>query len=75
MEDSTLDKVLDWFWDKLIFVVVVGVIGGIALIAVAEINREDRFMRECQQDLKRYECEALWRSGQRKTVIMPMRMP
>jgi hypothetical protein len=33
---------------------------------------EARFMTECQEERKRYECEAMWRAGNTRTHVQPM---
>lgn len=35
-------------------------------------SQEDAFMKECQQDHKPYECTAMWRAGESRTLVMPM---
>lgn len=69
----------DWFSDNVGWVfVAVGVAVGAAVVVlmmvsvVDDVRREHRFMAECQQDHKRYECEALWRQGAAHTTVMPM---
>lgn len=36
---------------------------------------QKQFMKECQQDHKHYECEALYRAGDSNTVYMPIIIP
>lgn len=36
---------------------------------------EARFMAECQQDKKHYECEALWRQGEDHEHMIPVVIP
>ena len=36
---------------------------------------EKRFMAECQQDKKRYECEAMWRAGEDHEHLIPVVIP
>jgi len=37
-------------------------------VGTVEAERKAAFTAECVQDLKAYECEALWRSGNRNVV-------
>lgn len=67
----------DWLLDNFgwcLVALTLGLAGLITWICVSESRSEDRFMLECQQDHKRYECEALWRSGQ-KGSTMPVVIP
>lgn len=48
-------------------------IGLAVLSAKGDADREERFMSECQQDRKRYECEAMWRAGQ--SQVVPVTVP
>jgi hypothetical protein len=38
-------------------------------------EKRDRFMTECQQDRKRYECDAMWRAGDSQVtpaIVIPV---
>jgi len=35
-------------------------------------SERDQFMTQCLSEKKEYECVALWRAGERNTVVMPM---
>lgn len=66
---------MDWVMDHFGWVLLVGlmaIIGVGAVEAALENKREERFIAECQQDHKRYECEALWRQGEPRTIVAPM---
>ena len=69
---------LDTFETTLVLIGTV-IIGGFILIGVkiteVEAKAKAEFMEECMQDLKRYECEAMWRAGNRRDstpVIIPI---
>lgn len=66
---------MDWVMDHFGYVFVAGltiIFCLVALVAVNDSKKEARFMAECQQDHKRYECEALWRQGEPQTIVAPM---
>lgn len=47
----------------------------IALVVVAvseESKHQDAFMKQCMEDHKQYECDALWRAGEDHTQVVPM---
>lgn len=51
--------------------------GGFLIAAVERDEAKERaaFMAECVQYRKQYECTALWRDGQPKTVAVPVVVP
>ena len=52
--------------------VIVGVIV-LAIVAIVDDGKHhDKFMAQCMQDHKQYECDALWRAGEDHTTVMPM---
>ena len=68
----------DWIFDN--FGLFVGallciVFAVLIIVAKQEEKQRDRFMQECTQDRKRYECEAMWRDGESKTVAVPVVIP
>ena len=40
----------------------------LALAIILESNEKAEFMRECEQDHPKYECTAMWRSGNKVIV-------
>lgn len=66
---------MDWVMDHFGWIFLIGlmvIIGGAFFATATDNAREKRFMAECQQDHKRYECEALWRQGEPRTTVVPM---
>lgn len=41
----------------------------------ADNDRRERFMQECLQYEREYQCTAKWRAGESRTTIMPMVVP
>ncbi len=70
-----MNKVIEWFQRRDVFEL--GMMGGVllilSLIVVAvtlESNEKAEFMLECEQDRPKYECTAMWRSGDKPTPIV-----
>lgn len=68
-----------WWWEYSFFIIL-GVAGVVIAVVttfaiLADEARADRFMQNCLQDRKAYECEAMWRAGNSNTVIVPLVMP
>ncbi len=68
-------KVIEWFQRRDVFEL--GMIGGVllilSLIVVAvtlESNEKAEFMLECEQERPKYECTAMWRSGDKPAPIV-----
>ena len=59
----------DWLeeWAIALCALLLIVIPGsfIAWAVISSNRAEDRFMAECEQDHKHYECMAMWRAGDR----------
>jgi hypothetical protein len=55
-----------------IAIIVVGMLLIGTLIGAGKYEQEqkDKFMQECLQDKKEYECTALWRAGSRAQVVI-----
>lgn len=73
-----MDWILDaWDWfkeDGWIIFLILGILGITVWIVYVTTRQEtasyQRFMDECLQDHKEYECEALWRSGKPKSEVI-----
>ncbi len=70
-----MNKVIEWFQRRDVFEL--GMMGGVllilSLIVVAvtlESNEKAEFMRECEQERPKYECTAMWRSGDKPAPIV-----
>lgn len=70
-----MNKVIEWFQRRDVFEL--GMMGGVllilSLIVVAvtlESNEKAEFMLECEQDRPKYECTAMWRSGDKPTPVI-----
>lgn len=80
-----MDRFKDWWDEYWIHIGLLGglaaLLGGIGLLAYYDIDANNRakarFMFECQQDHKRYECETMWRAGEShtQTVAVPVVIP
>ena len=65
----------DWIYDNLgwVFAITLAVVIGFLVFAIkSDMDAEDRFMRQCMQDKKEYECTAMWRAGDSHTTVVPM---
>lgn len=58
------------------------IVVGVAILAYLNVAKEreahTRFMRQCIQDHKEYECTALWRAGDRPStdlLVIPIPLP
>lgn len=61
------------FWLLVAIAVIFGGLGiGVYYEEQDNGERQSRFMTECQEDRKRYECEAMWRAGNTRTHVQPM---
>lgn len=47
-------------------------IGGVVVACNADEEHRKKFMADCMQDHKQYECDALWRAGEDHTTVMPV---
>jgi len=68
-------KVIEWFKRRDVFEL--GMIIGITVLflmvvvaLVLESNEKAEFMRECEQERPKYECTAMWRSGDKPTPVI-----
>lgn len=55
-------------------IIVIIVVLGYGLVVGAREKEKARkaFMAECVKDHKEYECTAMWRAGEPKTVVVPI---
>ncbi len=61
------------FWLLIAITVIFGGVGiGVYFEEKGDNARQARFMTECQEERKRYECEAMWRAGNTRTHVQPM---
>lgn len=81
LTDKVLDFARDWLINEF---VILGTIGGLLIFLFAwactnenkaKAAHEARFMAECQQERKHYECEALWRQGEEHDHYVPVVIP
>jgi hypothetical protein len=62
------------FWSVWLAVILtVGLLAGLVVVAAkSEAEHKARFMAQCMQDHKEYECTALWRRGDPSVVAVPI---
>lgn len=60
-------------WASLFLFMVL--LGAIAICVKNDNDANNKFMQECGQDHKRYECEAMWRSGESHEQMVPVFIP
>lgn len=60
--------------EKMIVVVIVGMLLLIYVASKQVAAERERFMRDCMQDHKEYECTLMWKEAQpdRQTVVVPV---
>jgi len=68
-------KVIEWFKDRDgLELIIMGAITGLVLMILFagyfQAKEEAEFMRECEQDRPKYECTAMWRSGDKPTPVI-----
>ena len=71
-------KLFEWFNDNFgLSICLAGLlIVGLFIWGVkSSINEKTTFMEECMEDLKQYECTALWRQGNKGTTAVPVVIP
>ena len=70
--DYASDRKMEIFILSAIVTIVVGMLWGtVATQRQHEVERK-AFMFECTKDHKEYECTAMWRAGEPKTVVVPI---
>jgi hypothetical protein len=68
----------DWIFDnlgKLLIGLIVLMVFLVFVAGYGEIKQQEAFMADCLQDLKQYECTAMWKSSQPQIVPFPVVIP
>ena len=55
-----------------VFVLLAAFIGLLVFAVSEDSKHNETFMKQCMEDHKQYECDALWRAGEDHTTVMPM---
>lgn len=83
-ERTPLERVREWverFVESGAFILLIcaGFVVGLVYAAHIQSERErqerDDFMAECMRERKHYECQAMWRAGEKHTELVPVVMP
>lgn len=64
----------DW-WDTLTCAVVLGILALITAGLIAMSQKDDRLMKQCMQDHKEYECQAMLKHPGSITAVVPVFVP
>jgi len=57
----------------IFLIIIVCALLALGAMAVVENGKhQEVFMKQCMEDHKQYECDALWRAGEDHTTVMPM---
>jgi hypothetical protein len=69
--NAIIDFLEDYFgW--VVLLVILFIIWLVWLMISSEYEAKQAFMAECMEEKKKYECTAMWRSGDKNTVVVPM---
>jgi len=73
---GTLAYWWDDYWPGVVMVSLLCLLVFALFMAVKTENEaKARFMGECRQDHKEYECTAMWRAGEKDVVPVPIVIP
>lgn len=59
----------------VITALVVAILTGILHLGKIDAAKRERFIAQCTQDHKEYECVAMWRAGESHTQVVPVVIP
>lgn len=70
--DYMSDRKAEIFIVTAILTIVIGMLYGTVAAHRQHEKERKAFMFECTKDHKEYECTAMWRAGEPKTVVVPI---